>query len=128
MRLEARDTKHAGSCLIIIEIQDDNDNIPKCDKESREIILEENFKRGMSVVNVTATDRDSGRNALVVYKFAELTSEAVINTFSLNKSTGEIKLKNYLDFETVEIYHLPIVASDSAPDSRQVNSSFKYLI
>ncbi|CAD5125122.1 DgyrCDS13365 [Dimorphilus gyrociliatus] len=118
MRLEARDTKHAGSCLIIIEIQDDNDNSPICDKTSREISLAENFRKGKSVVNVTATDQDSGRNAMVVYKFGELASKAVKETFALNKSTGEVTLKNSLDYENLQIYHLPIIASDSAPDSR----------
>ncbi|NXW39323.1 PCDG1 protein, partial [Phaetusa simplex] len=60
---------------------------------------------------VTATDADEGMNGDVKYSFHKI-SDRVSNLFSLDSGTGEISLKDNLDFEDISSHELEVQAHD----------------
>ncbi|NXO09736.1 PCDG1 protein, partial [Oriolus oriolus] len=60
---------------------------------------------------VTATDADEGQNGHVKYSFHRI-SERASELFDLESKTGEITLKEYLDFEETSSLELEVQARD----------------
>ena len=52
---------------LIINVLDVDDNCPVFSPKVYNVTIEENLPRGSIVINVTATDRDSGKNAELQY-------------------------------------------------------------
>ncbi len=63
------------------------------------------------MVTVSATDADEGQNGEVMYEFGHL-SERLMDTFSLDSLSGEIKLKGLIDYEKESSIELPVQAKD----------------
>ena len=61
------------------------------------------------VVNITATDRDIGVNALISYKIISGNNKG---HFQIDTRTGSISTTTSLDFESVPSYILNVEASD----------------
>ncbi|XP_061845642.1 cadherin EGF LAG seven-pass G-type receptor 1 [Colius striatus] len=104
--------KKRGYCTVVIKIVDVNDCPPVFDPVA-ELSVNENVPVGFIVGKVTATDRDTGDNAFVVYN---LTGDGG-NTFEIDEIYGTIKIKNSPDYETVAKYNLTVNAinNKSAP-------------
>ncbi|NXA64786.1 PCDG1 protein, partial [Mohoua ochrocephala] len=60
---------------------------------------------------VTATDADEGLNGQVKYNFHRISGQAS-GLFHLQSETGEITLRNYLDFEEMPLHELEVQARD----------------
>ncbi|NXW39380.1 PCDGA protein, partial [Phaetusa simplex] len=60
---------------------------------------------------VTATDADEGVNGDVKYSFHKI-SDRASELFSLHSGTGEISLKDNLDFEEISSHELEVQAHD----------------
>uniref|UniRef100_A0A8B9GPJ7 Cadherin domain-containing protein n=1 Tax=Astyanax mexicanus TaxID=7994 RepID=A0A8B9GPJ7_ASTMX len=101
-----------GTLNITVTVLDINDNRPVCSKDVYHVTLRENSKVGTSVVRVNATDLDEGLNGDVLYSFGKTTRRNVHDTFKLDSNTGEIQIKEPVDFEENEVYRLNIQASD----------------
>ena len=78
-----------------ITVTDENDNIPRFDTVGVLDITEERSV-GTQVGQVTASDDDSGENAMVSYSFVQSSTE---NYFTINSNTGEIITADTLDRE-----------------------------
>lgn len=104
--------KKRGYCTVVIKIIDVNDWPPVFDPVT-ELSVDENVPVGFIVGIITATDRDTGDNAFVVYN---LTGGAE-NTFEIDEINGNIKIKNSPDYETMNEYNLTVTAvnNKSAP-------------
>ena len=89
-------------CKISIEILDDNDSPPICEKRSYKRTYPENISPGTELLTVLATDADEGSNAEQLFY---LTGESSGN-FSIDENTGLMK------FYTVH-YHKLITALKS---------------
>ncbi|XP_060759719.1 protocadherin alpha-7-like [Neoarius graeffei] len=102
----------SGTLNITVIVLDNNDNRPICSKDVYYVTLRENTPVGTSVVRVNATDLDEGLNGDVMYSFGKTTRRKVHDTFTLDGITGEIEIKEPIDFEEHDVHRLNIQASD----------------
>ena len=102
----------SGALDIDITVTDSNDNNPKFDSQSYEAVISENAREKTKIVQVHATDLDTGRNGQVVYSLAPKTVQQYGEIFGINNQTGEIFVKGTIDYEQTKLYHLSVRASD----------------
>ncbi|XP_054454175.1 protocadherin alpha-3-like [Anoplopoma fimbria] len=101
-----------GAIDIIVDVLDVNDNSPVFTKELYSSTLRENAPAGTVVIQVNATDMDQGANSEIIYSFGHEVDSKVMNVFSIDASTGEIKVTGQIDFEKSKSYEIDIQASD----------------
>ncbi|OXB76137.1 UNVERIFIED_CONTAM: hypothetical protein H355_005348 [Colinus virginianus] len=104
--------KKRGYCTVVIKITDVND-WPPVFNSMTPFSVNENVEVGFIVGKVTATDRDTGDNAFVLYS---LTGDGE-NIFEIDEILGNIKIKNSPDYEHMNKYTLTVNAinNKSAP-------------
>ncbi len=101
----------SGTVAIHVTVLDANDNAPVFSQAVYKVSLPENSPLDTVVVTVSATDADEGQNGEVMYEFGHL-SERLMDTFSLDSLSGEIKLKGLIDYEKESSIELPVQAKD----------------
>ncbi|XP_075131603.1 protocadherin alpha-6-like [Leptodactylus fuscus] len=99
----------SGTTHIIVNVEDFNDNAPVFDQPFYQCSVNENAVEGTLVFKLNATDLDEGRNGEIIYEFSNMVSG---EAFTLDKNTGEIRVKGKLDFESVNMYKLQVKAVD----------------
>uniref|UniRef100_A0A8C9BVZ4 Cadherin-23 n=4 Tax=Phocoena sinus TaxID=42100 RepID=A0A8C9BVZ4_PHOSS len=98
-----------GTADLIVTILDDNDNWPTFSPAALTVHLLENCPPGFSVLQVTATDEDSGLNAELIYRI----EAGAQDRFTIHPVTGVIRVGNVtIDREEQESYRLTVVATD----------------
>ncbi|XP_022625931.1 protocadherin alpha-3-like [Seriola dumerili] len=97
---------------ITIKVLDINDNRPTFSKEVYSVMLQENVALDTIVIKVQATDLDEGTNGDVEYAFGGDMNSKVLELFSLDRNTGEIRVKGQIDYETADVFKLDVQASD----------------
>ncbi|XP_035408751.1 protocadherin Fat 4-like [Cygnus atratus] len=104
--------KKRGYCTVVIKIIDVNDWPPVFDLVTP-FSVNENVAVGFIVGKVTATDRDTGDNAFILYSL----KDGGGNIFEIDEILGNIKIKNSPDYETMNKYSLTVnaVNNKSAP-------------
>ena len=106
-----------------INLSDVNDNSPKFEQSSYEAYIPESNNVGRTVIQVTATDADSGNHAKVEYYFASPDNSL---KFILNKDSGVITTKSALDYEVQKEYTLLIIAQNLG--NTQMKSTTKIMV
>ncbi len=101
----------SGTVVIHVTVLDANDNAPVFSQDIYKVSLPENSPLDTVVVTVSANDADEGQNGEVIYEFGHL-SERLMDTFSLDSLSGEIKLTGLIDYEDESSIELPIQAKD----------------
>ncbi|XP_070819236.1 protocadherin gamma-C5-like isoform X9 [Chaetodon trifascialis] len=102
----------SGSTLLLIKVLDVNDNAPVFDEPVKRVRLLENVARGTLVTKLNATDADSGNNGDISFLFSKYTPERVLNLFSVDSKSGEIRVKGDVDYEKATAYHITVQARD----------------
>ncbi|XP_023251896.1 protocadherin alpha-8-like [Seriola lalandi dorsalis] len=97
---------------ITIKVLDNNDNRPTFSKEVYSVMLQENVALDTIVIKVQATDLDEGTNGDVEYAFGSDMNSKVLELFSLDRNTGEIRVNGQIDYETADVFKLDVQASD----------------
>ncbi|XP_069876618.1 cadherin-23 [Dipodomys merriami] len=98
-----------GSAHLLITILDDNDNWPTFSPAALTVHLLENCPPGFSVLQVTATDKDSGLNGELIYRI----EAGAQDRFLIHPVTGVISVGDVtIDREEQESYRLTVVATD----------------
>ncbi|XP_058253540.1 protocadherin Fat 2 [Hemibagrus wyckioides] len=95
-----------------IDIEDINDNAPVFEKLTYKAELVEGLPVGSSVIQVSAFDRDSGRNKDLIYEIAD-TVKNETEFFSIDPLTGLLLTSQVLDYETTQEFHLKIIVTDN---------------
>nr|XP_061793183.1 protocadherin alpha-8-like [Nerophis lumbriciformis] len=111
----------SGSLNITILVLDSNDNPPTFTQDVYSVTLSENVKPTTLVIQVKATDLDDGLNKDIEYYFGGQLESRIDELFSLNKNTGEIKLKGQLDYEKADVYKLDVHATDKGQPPMSTN-------
>ncbi|XP_033229645.1 titin [Belonocnema kinseyi] len=104
-------TNLSATVPVTIFLRDVNDNSPKFDIEFYEVEISENSTVGTKVVQVHATDKDSGLYGMVLYtRITGPGSEA----FTMDPNTGVISVAmgSKLDRELTSRLHLSVEARD----------------
>ncbi|KAM9740549.1 protocadherin alpha-8-like isoform 19-T19 [Menidia menidia] len=102
----------SGHMNILIKVLDINDNAPAFSKDDYSVTLNENAPVGTTVIQVNATDLDDGPNGDVIYSFSNSVNQNILHIFEINALTGELTVKDLVDFEEKERYEIEIEASD----------------
>uniref|UniRef100_A0A1A7ZSV8 Protocadherin 2 alpha c n=1 Tax=Nothobranchius furzeri TaxID=105023 RepID=A0A1A7ZSV8_NOTFU len=115
LRLTALDggkPARTGEIEIIVDVLDVNDNFPVFTKDIYSANVNENVPVGTVVIQVNATDLDQGKNGEIIYSFGNEVDVKLLELFSIDESTGEIKVTGQIDFEESKSYEIDIKASD----------------
>lgn len=102
----------SGSTLLLIKVLDVNDNAPVFDEPVTRVQLHENVAHGTLVTKLNATDADAGSNGDISFLFSKYTAERVLNLFSVDSKSGEIRVKSDVDYEKTTTYHITVQARD----------------
>nr|XP_032645199.1 protocadherin-16-like [Chelonoidis abingdonii] len=105
-----------------ISVSDVNDNAPTFLAPSDSILLPEATEVGATVYTLQAEDRDSGANGQVHF---ELVSGGD-DVFSVERSSGTVRVVGALQYEASAAYGLAIVARDSGVP--QLSATFTLLV
>ncbi|KAJ6657745.1 hypothetical protein lerEdw1_001932 [Lerista edwardsae] len=98
-----------STASLTVTILDDNDNRPVFHPAMLTVQLLENSPPGFSVLQVTATDMDSGLNQQLSYRI----ESGAQDKFLINADTGVISVANIaIDREEKDNYKLTVIAMD----------------
>ena len=86
-----------------------NDNPPKFSPKKYSTNVPEDISIGTTILQVTASDDDSGMNGRVVYSIDSGNDK---NSFMINGTTGDIVAVKTLDYENMKRHLLSVQATD----------------
>ncbi|XP_067454592.1 protocadherin alpha-8-like [Thunnus thynnus] len=102
----------SGTLNVTVIVLDSNDNHPVFSQEVYSVTIHENVDTDTTVIKVEATDVDDGSNGNIEYFFGGELDHKIYDMFSLDKDTGEIRVKSEIDFEKADVYKLDVHATD----------------
>uniref|UniRef100_A0A1A8RDR1 Protocadherin 1b n=2 Tax=Nothobranchius TaxID=28779 RepID=A0A1A8RDR1_9TELE len=98
-----------------VQVTDMNDNTPNFSPALLEVDFPEGNQPGDKVLDVMASDADSGSNAELVYSIIE---PSATRLFEVDAKTGEVRVKNMLDREETERFEFRVAAADKGIPSK----------
>lgn len=99
----------SATATVRIAVEDDNDNAPQFSERRYVAQVPEDVVPNAAVLQVTATDRDKGSNALVHYS---IVSGNTRGHFYIDAQTGMLDVVTPLDYEVTKEFTLRIRAQD----------------
>lgn len=113
-----------ASVNVNIQVKDVNDNKPVFESEPYEAVIVENLPSGAQVIQVKATDQDSGTNGHVVYSLdARQNPQEISELFAVNSETGWVTTLKELDREKMNKYTVSVLATDQGDKVQHVAST-----
>ncbi|XP_050835592.1 protocadherin gamma-A10-like isoform X8 [Serinus canaria] len=109
--VDGGDPARTGTARIRVTVVDANDNVPVFSQAEYTVRVPEDVPVGSVLVTVTATDADEGLNGQVKYSFHKI-SDRASELFNLDSDTGEITVKDDLDFEEISSHELEVRTHD----------------
>ncbi|XP_039552514.1 protocadherin gamma-B5-like [Passer montanus] len=100
-----------GTAQLWINVTDANDNPPVFAQDRYRVSLREDTPPGSTVLNVSASDADTGTNAHITYGFGKMPAK-LLQKFTVHADTGTITLQEALDYEDTRAFSLAVVAKD----------------
>ncbi|KAM4732198.1 protocadherin alpha-3-like [Anableps anableps] len=116
----------SGTSQLIINVLDNNDNVPIFAQPLYKSSITENTPLGTSVITVTATDNDEGLNGEIFYSLSNKDQDQILNIFEIDEQTGLLTVKGNINFEEHPAFEIRIQASDRG--SPPMTSQCKVLI
>uniref|UniRef100_A0A3Q3X6B7 Protocadherin-16 n=1 Tax=Mola mola TaxID=94237 RepID=A0A3Q3X6B7_MOLML len=110
--------KKTGSATVRISVTDENDNPPRLTQDRVFMAVRENLPAGTGFGHLSATDRDSGPNGRLSYRFLHPDHH-----FQINSHTGEISTRTILDREQQSSYQLVVVVQDGGSPARSATGT-----
>ncbi|XP_045685029.1 protocadherin alpha-C2 isoform X7 [Phyllostomus hastatus] len=104
-----------------VEVLDINDNSPRFPRSDYQlqstyrVQLREDAPPGTLVVKLNASDPDEGSNGELRYSLSSYTSDRERQLFSIDASTGEVRVSGALDYEEASSYQIYVQATDRGP-------------
>lgn len=113
-----------ASATVNIQVKDVNDNKPVFESDPYQALVVENLPSGTQVIQVRASDHDSGTNGQVVYSLdARQSSEEISELFAVNSETGWVTTLKELDREKIERYTIAVLATDQGDRVQHVTGA-----
>ncbi|XP_061643402.1 protocadherin alpha-8-like isoform X4 [Phyllopteryx taeniolatus] len=101
-----------GTMNITVIISDVNDNAPVCERQKYSVTVKENAAAGTYLLTVNASDSDEGLNGEIEYSLRSKLRGLHGVPFDLNTKSGELTVKEDLDFEERQVYEMTVLAAD----------------
>ncbi|XP_030000614.1 protocadherin-20 [Sphaeramia orbicularis] len=98
----------ASSRVIKVLVADVNDNSPFFLQSHYQLEVEENNQPGLSLLQVSASDADSGSNGRVTYRL----DKHIPTIFNIDNATGQLFVSVSLDREQQDLYDFSVFAQD----------------
>ncbi|XP_071377142.1 protocadherin beta-15-like [Centroberyx affinis] len=113
-----------------IVVSDVNDNSPEFPLNPYTFYITENNPPGASVFALSASDRDEGDNALIVYHIQkdEGDHNKVTSFLNINHDNGDVLALKSFNFETLKTFQFQVVATDSGTPSLSSNVTVNVFI
>ena len=121
LTITAHDLGEAGkstSRVLKVFVSDENDNAPQFEHGIYEKSIFEDVQVNATVLQVFATDRDTGLNARIRYSILSHGED-----FFVEADSGILKVKNRLDREKKPVYNIVVQAQDSGLRQRLTSTS-----
>ncbi|XP_071495031.1 protocadherin Fat 1-like [Diadema antillarum] len=115
----------SDSTTINIYITDANDNAPRFSRDIYSTNVNEAARVGGDVVQVMATDADSGVNGHVIYSIID---GNLFDQFTINPNNGLVSLAAKLDREQISSYSLLVRATDLGEEPQHTDVTVKVTI
>ncbi|XP_052278627.1 protocadherin-3-like, partial [Dreissena polymorpha] len=115
-----------GSVTINIDVEDANDNRPRFTQEKYEITINESVAVNTTIINVTAMDLDIGDNGKIVYSISPDQAPEILQTYTINTSTGEVSVVKNLKYTSSQPIKVKILATDFG--KRPLSSSVTLIV
>lgn len=96
----------SSTAVVIVQIRPVNEFPPIFQNQAYSVVVQETVTIGSILIQVTATDEDKGKDGQLTYTMPSH------QFFSLESLTGQLKLKQTLDFEKTPQFSLDVTASD----------------
>ena len=119
---DAGESSLTTTTSLLITVLDENDNSPEFSQTESQITLSEVTPTGKELIQFQATDTDTGINQEVTFS---ITGGNVHETFTIDKTSGILKLEKPLDYEQIKVYKLNITASDNGTPKLSSTIFFK---
>lgn len=115
--LDGGNPPKSGTLMVNISVTDINDKAPIFTQQMYNVTIKEDLAMNSLVVQVTASDGDTGRNAEVSYKFATIQTDN-IDIFNMNSASGEITLVGSPEYSSTP-YRIIVEAIDNGEPIRK---------
>ncbi|KAL5011978.1 hypothetical protein ScPMuIL_010529 [Solemya velum] len=102
----------SSTATVLVTVRDVNDNQPVFEHSFYSASVLEDANVGLCILQVSAVDPDCGMNAHVSYYLPNTTSQT-LDVFELRPETGQLCVRQSLDYEHQKRYEFPIMARDS---------------
>lgn len=109
--------QEVATARVLVDLDDVNDNAPEFKELSMTAEVKEDVAVGTNVLDVTATDRDSGRFADISYILKGFGSE----NFYTDVKKGGLYVKKKLDYEQQKSFSMSLVAIDGGQREAALN-------
>nr|XP_020137956.1 protocadherin alpha-4 isoform X6 [Microcebus murinus] len=110
----------SGHCRVIVEVEDNNDNVPDLEFKSLSLPIREDAPLGTVIALISVSDRDSGANGQVT---CTLTSHVPFKLVSTFRNYYSLVLDGALDRESISDYDLVVTARDGGSPSLWATAS-----
>lgn len=114
-----------SNLTFIVYITDVNNHGPQFNPPSYQEMISETARIGQNLLQVFATDRDTGSNAEIVFT---LSPNAASSKFGVYPDTGWIYLHHRLDYELEMEYVLEVVATDSGDEPKSATAPVHIIV
>lgn len=115
----------SSTAFLIIHVNDINDHEPVFEKSEYSAVLSELVPIGTYVAGITANDEDTGVNSNIFY---DITSGNDNQWFDIDRESGLITTKAYLNREIKDSVDLKISARDGGPNPKRAYTYLKITI
>ncbi|XP_068133827.1 protocadherin gamma-C5-like isoform X11 [Hyperolius riggenbachi] len=110
--IDGGEPARSGSCHVTITVSDVNDNPPVFNQSVYKLSIKENIPLKTVMLILNATDLDEDVNGEIQYYFDGHTTDSAKKYFDLRQKSGEIFIRDSLDFELMNFYELSVRAVD----------------
>ncbi|XP_074236681.1 protocadherin alpha-4 isoform X12 [Saimiri boliviensis] len=110
----------SGHCRVIVEVEDNNDNVPDLQFKSLALPIREDAPLGTVIALISVSDKDVGVNGQVTCSLTPHTPFKLVSTF---KNYYSLVLDSTLDRESVSAYELVVTARDGGSPSLWATAS-----
>ncbi|VDP68516.1 unnamed protein product [Echinostoma caproni] len=112
---------HQCTLQVLLLVEDCNDNTPRFDQTQYTANLSENTPLGTLIVQLKATDADSGTHGAVTYSIVGSSVDDTNSPFYIHPSKGELRLQHRLNHRQKAKHKLTIQASNTANGTHSSN-------
>ncbi|XP_078716087.1 cadherin-23 [Lampetra fluviatilis] len=115
--------------VVYVNVTDENDNSPEFEAGSATLVeVRESAAPGTLLAVLYATDRDAGSNGTVNYTIADGNTGWAFSISRTLTGSGEVRVAQPLDRETVEGYWLRIMALDGGSPPRSTTFNLSVIV